>query len=72
MEKLLFKTGEAMLVLLSIFVLGIFVPFLISAIVAGASEITLGGIIANSVPFWIGTIIGWFISAIYINDILKN
>ena len=72
MEKLLLKSGEALLTLLIIFVLGIYVPFLIASIVAGASEATIGYIISNSVPFWIGTIIGWFVAAIYVNDIVTE
>lgn len=68
MEKILFKTGEAVVVLLSILFLGNLIPTTVSMCIAICTKETFEGIITSSVVYWLFTIIGWIVAAIYIND----
>jgi len=68
MEKIIYKTGEGALIILCILFLGNLVPTVISMSIAICSEETFSHIITTSVPYWIGTIIGWVVAGIYIND----
>jgi hypothetical protein len=71
MKHLMTKTLEAILILLSIFILGIFVPFIMSLFIAMFTKNTLSECI-TTVPFCILALIGWLISANYLNDVICN
>jgi flagellar biosynthesis protein FliQ len=67
MKNLIEKLAYTMLVLLSVFILGIFFPLLISVFVASTTEITFSECI-KFVPFWVICFLGWFIAIFYVNE----
>lgn len=67
MKTLLKKLLYALLILFSIFILGIFIPMIISLFIVMTTPATLTNCIETA-PFWIFTILGWIISSIYINE----
>ena len=69
MKILLSKISETFVILLSIFTLGLFIPLLTAIFVAITTTATISQGV-SSVPFWIFTIIGWIVSACYINYIV--
>ena len=71
MKKLINQVFYALICLTSIFILGIFIPVMISLFATLSTPATFVDC-TTSVPFWIFTIIGWFVSAIYVNDILTE
>jgi hypothetical protein len=71
MINLINKFIEALLVLLSIFVLGIFIPLLISIIVTLTTNATVVDCITFP-AFWIISFIGWIIATVYINDVVNK
>lgn len=72
MKRLLNKVLEAIVVLLSIFILGLMLPMLTSLVLVIFSNTHFDECI-HSGPFWIFTLIGWFIAGCYINDaIIKD
>jgi hypothetical protein len=71
MEKILYKTAEAAVILLAVLFLGNLIPTTISMCIAICSKATFAECM-NSVPYWLFTIIGWIIAATYLNDILVN
>ena len=71
MKTIIIKTLEGLLVLLSIFVLGIFVPLLISLFIIITTDTLLQECIQTA-PFFLFTIIGWIVSSVYINEIINR
>lgn len=71
MKHLLKKLFFALVVLLSIFILGIFVPMIISIFISIVTDATLTDCI-QTVPFVLFSIIGFICSAIYINEQVKD
>lgn len=71
MKKTLNALITGILVLLSIFLLGIFIPILTSLLLIITSNTSTQDCI-TSLPFWLFTIVGWIIAAIYVNDELKK
>jgi flagellar biosynthesis protein FliQ len=67
MKNLIQKLAYTMLVLLSVFILGIFFPLLISVFVASTTKITFSECI-EFVPFWVICFLGWFIAIFYVNE----
>ena len=71
MKQLLKKTFEAIIILITIFLLGILIPTITSLyIVIFNNDITMT-MCTNSEIFWISTIIGWCIALLHINTCLK-
>lgn len=71
MKQLLKKTFEAIIILITIFLLGILIPTITSLyIVIFNNDVTMT-MCTNSEIFWISTIIGWCIALLYINTCLK-
>ncbi len=71
MKHLLKKLFFALVVLLSIFILGIFVPMIISIFISIVTNATLQDCI-QTVPFILFCVIGNIISACYISIQLEN
>jgi hypothetical protein len=71
MKHLLKKLLFALVVLLSIFILGIFVPMIISLFITMVTEATLTDCVKTA-PFILFSIIGIICSAIYINEQVKD
>jgi len=71
MKHLLKKLLFALVVLLSIFILGIFVPMIISLFIIITTEATLIDCI-QTVPFILFSVIGCIISGLYISHELEN
>ena len=67
MKTLLNKVLEAIVVLLSIFILGLMIPMLTSLILVVSSSTHFDECI-HSGQFWIFTLIGWIVAGCYIND----
>jgi len=67
MKNLIEKLANSMLVLLSVFILGIFFPLLTSIFVASTTEITFSSCVSFP-PFWIGCFLGWVIAIFYVNE----
>lgn len=70
-KNLFEKIGVAFVALISIIVLGLLVPMLVSTFVVLTTRTTLEECVI-SVPFWIFTILGWLIACIYVNDAIIN
>lgn len=71
MKQLLKKTFEAIIILITIFLLGILIPTITSLyIVIFNNDITMT-MCTNSEIFWISTIIGWCIALVYVNECTK-
>lgn len=68
MKNLINKSLEAILILLIVFILGLFVPMLITTLVVTFTKTTYNEVFTSSVVFWIFTVIGWVCSAIFVND----
>ena len=66
MKKLLQTTVNAMIVLLSVFLLGIFLPLLVSIFLMSMGVLS-GQECVSSNPFWYFSIIGWIFAALYVN-----
>ena len=71
-QELGYGVAIAITILFAIFILGIFVPFIITALIAGFTPLTIGDIISSSAVFWVFSVIGWFVSAVYVNDVVSN
>ena len=61
----------AVIVLLSIFVLGLVVPLIVSAFVVVNTDILWINAITSPL-FWIVSLFGWGIAAVYLNDTVRN
>lgn len=72
MKTLLNKVLEACVVLLSILFLGALVPFVIAFFVAISTNYTLTECTTCCPGFWIASILGWFISGFYIDDVVNT
>ena len=72
MKNLVIKSAEAMTVLLSIFILGIFVPFLIVTFLVIFTGSHYDELIEGNVAFWIFTGIGWIVAGCYINEKIEE
>ena len=71
MKQLLKKTFEAIIILITIFLLGILIPTITSLyIVIFNNDVTMT-MCTNSEIFWISTIIGWCIALAYVNECTK-
>lgn len=71
MKTLSIKILNAFLILLSIFLLGIFIPMISSIFITITTETTLSECI-ESLPFWIITFMGWIVAGTYINEELTK
>jgi len=71
MKHLLKKLLFALVILLSMFILGIFVPMIISLFITMVTESTLADCVKTA-PFILFSITGNICSAIYINEQLKD
>lgn len=71
MKHLINKVFYAILILLSITILGISVPIMVSLLLTLLTPASFEQC-TTSVPFWLITIIGWFISAFYVNDLITE
>lgn len=71
-SQLINKTGEAVLIVLIIFFMGLLIPMLITTVLVAFTSLQYDEVIGSSVIFWLFTIIGWWISAMYINDVLTK
>lgn len=71
MKKTLNALITGILVLLSIFLLGIFLPILTSLVLILTTDTSSQDCI-TSTPFWLFSILGWSIAATYINEELKK
>ncbi len=71
MKQLLKKTFEAIIILITIFLLGILLPTITSLyIVIFNNDVTMT-MCTNSEIFWVFTIIGWCIALAYVNECTK-
>lgn len=71
MKNFIKKIAYSLLVLSSIFVLGIFFPLMVSIFVSIFTEITFSQCV-SSVIFWVIVFIGWVISMSFINEKVKE
>lgn len=71
MKNLFEKIGVAFIAVISIIVLGLLVPMLVSTFIVVTTRFTLE-MCTTSVLFWIFTIFGWLIASIYVNDSIKD
>lgn len=69
MKKLLNQVVIALVAMLSVIILGLFIPMLVSLFVIACTETTLSDAV-TCVPFWIFTILGWILGSFYVNDVL--
>lgn len=60
-----------LLMLLSVFILGITLPTLVSSFIVLTTKTTFEECVLSG-PFWFISFFGWFISSIYINDLYKE
>jgi hypothetical protein len=67
MKHLIEKISYTIFVLLSVFLLGILFPLLISVFVSSTTEVTFSECV-EFVPFWIGSFLGWIIAIFYVNE----
>jgi Na+-translocating ferredoxin:NAD+ oxidoreductase RnfE subunit len=72
MKKIIYKTFEALLILFSVFVLGIFIPLLVSSVIILTNDDVTATDCTTSGIFWFITFFGWLTSAVYINDEIKK
>lgn len=72
MKHLLNSAVKALMILFIIFIMGLFVPMLITTLLVILTKTTYTEVITESVVFWLFTIIGWFMSAIFVNDELND
>jgi len=70
-KKLLLKVLEAITILVSVFVLGIVFPLLVSTFVTIFTDATMTECIVTF-PFFVATFIGWVLAGIYINYLLEH
>jgi hypothetical protein len=71
MKTLISKTFNAIVIIICTFILGISIPMIVSVLLSLLTPATFADC-TNSVPFWLFTVIGTIISAIYINHVLKE
>jgi len=71
MKHIITKTFEALLILLSVFILGMFIPFITSLIIVLTTDITITDFTTFG-PFWFFVVVGWCIAACYLNEEIKN
>lgn len=72
MKHLLLKTTEAILILLSIFFIGILIPMVITTLcVIFVDNATYTEAVSSPI-FWIFSVIGWVIAGCYINEVVKS
>ena len=72
MKNVLNAFKNAVTIITIIFILGLFVPMLISTIVVIFTATTFESIISESAIFWLFTLIGWLCSSVYINEALTK
>ncbi len=72
MRKLFYQLTLAISIVISVFVLGILGPIMITTILVSFTSVTYCQIIGHSEVFWVFTIIGWVISGVFINDMIKK
>jgi len=71
MKTLLLKVLEAIIVLVSVFVLGILPSTLVSSFITLFTNATFIECVVTG-PFWIVTVLGWITSSCYLNYIYEN
>ena len=71
MKTFIDKILLTVIILLSVFTLGILLPIIISLFISITTVITFEECVLTGV-FWIITLLGWGCASIYINDIYKQ
>ena len=69
MKNLIKTVFNSLLILISISILGISIPLIVSLFISILTPATFLDC-SVSVPFWLFTVIGWIVSAVYVNDVL--
>lgn len=67
-NKLLLTLIKSLLILLSVFILGLFVPFMVSTFIVLTNDIVTYSDCVTIFPFWLFTLIGWIVASVYINE----
>jgi hypothetical protein len=71
MKNLIKTVFNSLLILISISILGISIPLIVSLFISILTPATFLDC-SVSVPFWLFTVIGWITSAVYVNDIITD
>ena len=71
MKTILEKTLEAILVLLCIFILGMFPSTFVSIVASIFTDVTFSDCVEFP-PFWIVSLLGWVIAGGYIDHVIKT
>jgi|LakMenEpi03Aug12_release.lakeMendotaPanAssembly.Ray.scaffolds.fasta_scaffold52593_8 hypothetical protein len=71
MKHLLLKVLEGILIVLSIFVLGLLPSTFISAFLTITTDIEFMSCVMTG-PFWFFSLLGWLFSSVYINEVVKQ
>jgi hypothetical protein len=71
MKNLIKTVFNSLLILISISILGISIPLIVSLFISILTPATFLDC-SVSVPFWLFTVIGWIISTVYVNEIITD
>ncbi len=71
MKNLIKTVFNSLLILISISILGISIPLIVSFFISILTPATFLEC-SVSVPFWLFTVIGWVISTVYVNEIITD
>ena len=71
MKNLINKVFNTLLILLSISILGIFIPLIVSLFISILTPATFLEC-TTTIPFWLFTIFGWIIFTVYVNEIITD
>lgn len=69
-KQVVSKVTEALVCILSVFILGMAFPMLITLVVVMFTDTLWSECFGQ--PFWIGTVIGWFFSVFYVAYVYDN
>lgn len=76
MKQLLNSAIKAMVILAVIFVIGMFIPMLITSFIVLFSSTQYDEIIAgnggNTFAFWFFSLVGWIFAMLYMNDVINK
>lgn len=67
-NQLLLTLVKSLLMLLSVFILGLFTPFMVSTFIVLTNDIVTYSDCVTTFPFWLFTLIGWIVASVYINE----
>jgi len=67
-NQLLLTLVKSLLILLSVFILGLFIPFMVSTFVILTNKIVAYSDCVTTFPFWLFTMCGWIVAGVYINE----